>query len=106
MGKTTPQVQETSSLEPKDVPFVGWSRAAHEFRVKAATLAPKGILPLLIGDPGVGKRCMARAWRDVAGFGAEIPIIDLDQVAVGIASEVHRIYHSSPGATPCLLPLR
>ena len=82
MGKTTPQVQETSSLEPKDVPFVGWSQAAHAFRIEAATLAPKGILPLLIGDPGVGKRCMARAWRDVAGFGAEIPIIDLDQVAV------------------------
>ena len=82
MGKPTPQVQVTSSLEPKDVPFVGWSQAAHAFRIEAATLAPKGILPLLIGYPGVGKRCMARAWRDVAGFGAEIPIIDLDQVAV------------------------
>src|SRR5208337_4232827 len=86
MGKTAPQVQETSSLEPKDVPFVGWSRAAHEFRVKAATLAPKGILPLLIGDPGVGKRCMARVWRDIAGFGEETPIIDLDLNPVDLPS--------------------
>ena len=61
MDKATQRAQVSSSLEPKDVPFVGWSQAAHAFRIKAATLAPKGILPLLIGDPGVGKRCMARA---------------------------------------------
>ena len=82
MDKISSQAQHPISLQPGDVPFVGWSRAAHEFRVKAAELAPTGVLPLLIGDPGVGKRCMARAWRHVAGFGAETPIIDLDQAAV------------------------
>ena len=69
-----------STFEPGGVPFVGWSRVAHEFRVKAAEMAPGGFLrPLIIGDPGVGKKTMARAWLRVAGRGeGEWPIVDLD----------------------------
>jgi len=68
-----------STFEPGDVPFVGWSRAALEFRVKAAAMAPQGFRPLIIGDPGVGKRTMARSWLRVSGRGkGEWPIIDLD----------------------------
>ena len=93
MGKTTPQVQETSSLEPKDVPFVGWSRAAHEFRVKAATLAPKGILPLLIGDPGVGKRCMARV-RVTSRALVRRPRSSTWTLTRGSAPKMHRVYDS------------
>ena len=75
----TPSPSGRSRLSPLEVPFIGWSCAAHEFRVKAAELAPKGILPLLVGDPGVGRRCMARAWLHVAGLGEDIPIVDLDR---------------------------
>ena len=68
-----------STLKPGDVPFLGWSRAAHEFRVKAAVMAPQGFRPLIIGDPGVGKRTMAKSWLRVSGRGkGEWPIIDLD----------------------------
>ena len=61
---------------------------------KLRSLAPKGILPLLIGDPGVGKRWMARAWRDVAGFGAG----DTDHrprkgSQWSLPPKMHRIYH-------------
>ena len=77
--KTDSQTERPAGLEPGDVPFLGWSRAAHEFRVKAAAPAPQGFRPLIIGDPGVGKRTMARAWRRVARRGkGEWPIIDLD----------------------------
>ena len=51
-----------STLKPGDVPFLGWSRVAHEFRIKAAVMAPQGFRPLIIGDPGVGKRTMAKSW--------------------------------------------
>jgi DNA-binding NtrC family response regulator len=63
MTKTDSQTERPAALEPGNVPFLGWSRAALEFRVKAAALAPQGFRPLIIGDPGVGKRTMARAWR-------------------------------------------
>jgi hypothetical protein len=79
MTKSDSQTERPAGLEPGDVPFLGWSRAAHEFRVKAAAMAPQGFRPLIIGDPGVGKRTMAKAWRCVAGRGEEEwPIIDLD----------------------------
>ena len=59
-----------STFEPGDVPFLGWSRVAHEFRVKAAEMAPRGILrPLIIGDPGVGKRTMAKVLAPSLGPG-------------------------------------
>jgi len=68
-----------STLKPGDVPFLGWSRVAHEFRIKAAVMAPQGFRPLIIGDPGVGKRTMAKSWLQASGRGKEEwPIIDLD----------------------------
>jgi hypothetical protein len=79
MTKTDSQTERPDGRDPGDVPFLGWSRAAHEFRVKAAAMAPQGLRPLIIGDPGVGKRTMAKAWRRVAGRDQrEWPIIDLD----------------------------
>ncbi|MFO0892839.1 MAG: hypothetical protein U0790_27320 [Isosphaeraceae bacterium] len=69
-----------SQLDGIHVPFLGWSRAAHEFRRLAARLAPTGSFrPLIIGESGVGKRTMACVWRRVSGQSPEErPIIDLD----------------------------
>jgi hypothetical protein len=80
MTKTDSQTERPAGLVPGDVPFLGWSRAALEFRHLAAELAPGGFFrPLIIGDPGVGKRTMAYVWRRVSGQSPEErPIIDLD----------------------------
>lgn len=68
------------SLGPADVPFIGWSRTSHNFRTLAARLAPGGnIAPLFVGEPGVGKRTMARVWQHLAGGEVAFPIVDLDR---------------------------
>jgi transcriptional regulator with AAA-type ATPase domain len=80
MTKTDSQTETHAGLVPADVPFLGWSRAALEFRRKVAEMAPGGFFrPLIVGDPGVGKRTMARAWLHVSGKSAEErPIVNLD----------------------------
>ena len=80
MIRTDSQAEPRAGLVPGDVPFLGWSRAALEFRHLAAELAPGGFFrPLIVGDPGVGKRTMAYVWRRVSGKSPEErPIIDLD----------------------------
>ena len=76
-----PEVEATDSVSGH-VPFVGWSRAAHEFRQKAAEFAPSGsVRPIFLGDPGVGKETMARAWLSLghpAGDQA-LKFVDLDK---------------------------
>ena len=80
MTRTDSQAETRAGLVPGDVPFLGWSRAALEFRRKVAEMASGGFFrPLIIGDAGVGKRTMAYVWRRVSGLGPEErPIIDLD----------------------------
>ena len=73
------------SLTPQEIPFVGWSRAACEYRQQAARFAPSGsVRPLIIGEPGVGRKTMARAWQVATGRGAESRIEDLDWRSVGL----------------------
>ena len=95
-----------STFEPGGVPFVGWSRVAYEFRVKAAEMAPGGFLrPLIIGDPGVGKKTMARAWLRVAGQGeGEWPIVDLDTWRDAMPDRCIAVTtRRPPSSRPCFL---
>ena len=70
---------EPSTIEAGVVPFVGWSSAALEFRIKTAEFAPAGtVRPLFIGDPGVGKKTMARAWMAACSHDNGLEFVDLD----------------------------
>ena len=80
MGTSSSRLIKGSTTQPDVVPFIGWSKAAEEFRTRAAELAPGGaVRPLIIGDPGIGKRTMARAWQFVAGSTARMCIEDLEE---------------------------
>jgi hypothetical protein len=106
MDTRSSQSDRPSTLESGDVPFVGWSRVAHEFRVKAAEMAPGGFLrPLIIGDPGVGKKTMARAWLRVAGRGEEEwPIVDLDTWRDAMPDRCIAVTtRRPPSSRPCFL---
>ena len=94
-----------STFEPGDVPFLGWSRVAHEFRLKAAEMAPGGFFsPLIVGDPGVGKRTMAYVWRRVAGQSQEErPIIDLDTWGDVLPDRCIATTKRPPSDRPCFL---
>jgi hypothetical protein len=85
MGTVSTRPDKSSTIEASKVPFLGWSTAAQEFRIKAAEFAPAGIMrPLIIGDPGVGKKTMARAWQYVIDPGVRMPIEVLEELSVKV----------------------
>ena len=106
MDTRSSRSDRSSTFEPGDVPFLGWSRAALEFRRKVAELAPGGFFrPLIVGDPGVGKRTMAYVWRRVSGQNPEErPIIDLDTWGNVIPHDCIAITaRRPPPGRPCFL---
>ncbi len=79
MGTVSTKPDKSSTIEADDVPFVGWSSAAQEFRIKASEFAPAGTMrPLFIGDPGVGKKTMVRAWMAACSRESGWAFINLD----------------------------
>ena len=73
---------------------------------RPAEMAPGGFLrPLIIGDPGVGKKTMARAWLRVAGRGEEEwPIVDLDTWRDAMPDRCIAVTtRRPPSSRPCFL---
>jgi hypothetical protein len=66
-------------MATNNIPYVGWSVAAQNFRRLVAERASDPISVLIVGEPGVGKRLMARVWQKLSRAGVKkCPIVDLD----------------------------
>ncbi|MDY3555979.1 sigma 54-interacting transcriptional regulator [Gemmata sp. JC717] len=68
----------------RNIPFIGWSVAAQNFRRVVEERAAKPISVLIVGEAGVGKHLMASVWQAISRAGKDkLPIIELD---TGVAS--------------------
>lgn len=63
------------------VPFFGWSKSAAAFRAVAEEHAPaSNVSVLFLGQEGVGKNMMARAWRAIAKEPEKLTFVNLDKL--------------------------
>jgi hypothetical protein len=69
----------TSPPHKVEIPFFGWSLAAHRFRRQAVAHARAPSSLLIIAASRLERRLMAAAWQKASGAGKNaLPIIDLD----------------------------
>ena len=82
MSTASPQIARSDTPGTYDIPFIGWSNAAQEFRTEVFQFALSGsVRPLIIGDPGVGKKTMAKAWLALSPHDEEraLTFVDLNR---------------------------